>query len=164
MSQLTQNEEHQALVRKYRRAGEPWPATAHQMASWMIDNGLMLPHPNAFINQCAELLSRAMRDEYYTDPQGRKVRAKHVAKHNVDGAQLLLWEDHQSASLKHMQIASQMRRKQIVGDCRQLKIDVDSYNENAKPATPLNMVFDFTQDLAELEYSESRRMVELSLV
>jgi hypothetical protein len=50
-----------------------------------------------------------------------------------------------------MEIAFQQRRQQIVGDCRQLKVDVDSYNENAKPDRPIQMVFDFRADLAELE-------------
>ncbi len=50
-----------------------------------------------------------------------------------------------------MQTAFQQRRQQIVGDCRQLKTDVDSYNENANPDTSIQMVFDFRQDLTELE-------------
>jgi hypothetical protein len=29
-----------------------------------------------------------------------------------------------------MEIAFQQRRQQILGDCRQLKTDVDSYNDN----------------------------------
>jgi hypothetical protein len=39
----------------------------------------------------------------------------------------------------------------VLGDCRQLKTDVDSYNQNYSAATPIQMVFDFTDDLAELE-------------
>jgi hypothetical protein len=50
-----------------------------------------------------------------------------------------------------MGIAFQQRRQQIVGDCRQLKSDVDSYNENRNPSSPIQMVFDFTLDLVELE-------------
>ena len=45
--------------------------------------GLWAPQPSALIRQCAEELSRAMREEYVTDPQGRRVRAKHVA--TLDG-------------------------------------------------------------------------------
>lgn len=54
-------------------------------------------------------------------------------------------------SREHMGIAFQQRRQQILGDCRQLKTDVDSYNENYNSAEPLQMVFDFTDDLAEAE-------------
>ena len=50
-----------------------------------------------------------------------------------------------------MEVAFQQRRQQIVMDCLQLKTDVDSYNENRKPESPIQMVFDFTDDLTELE-------------
>lgn len=45
----------------------------------------------------------------------------------------------------------QQRRQQIIGDCRQLKTDVDSYNENYNSSEALQMIFDFTDDLAEVE-------------
>jgi hypothetical protein len=38
-----------------------------------------------------------------------------------------------------------------LGDCKQLKTDTDSYNENYNAAEPIQMIFDFTEDLAELE-------------
>ena len=54
-----------------------------------------------------------------------------------------------------MAIAFQQRRQQIVGDCRQLKADTDSYNENNNTGKPIQMVIDFTDDLAELEAVQS---------
>jgi len=92
-----------------------------------------------------------MREEYVTDRQGRTVRAKHAARFKREGKQLSLWADTRTASREHMQVAFQQRRNQIVGDCRQLKIDVDSYNENANAGDLIQMVFDFTLDLEELE-------------
>ena len=56
-----------------------------------------------------------------------------------------------TASREHMEIAFQQRRQQIVGDCRQLKADLDSYNDNYNSGESLQMVFDFTNDLAEIE-------------
>ena len=50
-----------------------------------------------------------------------------------------------------MRAAFQTRRRQIVGDCHQLKTDIDSYNDNYNQAQPVQMVFDFTQDLQELD-------------
>jgi hypothetical protein len=50
-----------------------------------------------------------------------------------------------------MEIAFQQRRQQIVGDCRQLKSDMDSYNQNHNVGKPIQMVFDFTLDLEEIE-------------
>lgn len=44
-----------------------------------------------------------------------------------------------------MQIAFQQRRQQIVGDCRQLKLDVESFNENRCLDNPIQVVFDLAQ-------------------
>jgi hypothetical protein len=56
-----------------------------------------------------------------------------------------------------METAFQQRRQQIVGDCHQLKVDVDSYNQNFNPGDAIQMVFDFRDDLAEVEVLESFR-------
>ncbi len=146
----TFTEQRLEIVQQYRDAGQPWPATAKQMAAWAIREGRWRPQPAALIGQCAEELARALREDYYVDPQGRTVRTKHAARLEQHGEQLVLWADIRTADPTHMEIAFQQRRQQIVGDCRQLKADVDSYNENANVGMPIQMVFDFSQDLAEL--------------
>lgn len=148
----TQSEMLQDIVRKYRAANQPWPATTRDMAQWAIENKLWAPKPSAIVDQCADQLSRAMREEYITDAQGRRVRAKHAAAQpGKGGEQMVLWADIRTAPHQHMAMAFQQRRHQIVGDCRQLKMDVDSYNQNRTPERPIQMVFDFTYDLEELE-------------
>ena len=131
--------------------GQPWPATTHQIAAWAVSQKLWQPQPSTVIDQCANQLSKAMREEHIVDPQGRTVRAKHVVKIKRNGEQMALWADIRTAGREHMEIAFQQRRQQIVGDCRQLKNDVDSYNENRNPGKPIQMVFDFTNDLEETE-------------
>lgn len=145
----TYTKQLQRIVDAYLEAGQPWPATTHAIAGWAVRNALWHPQPSTIIDQCANQLSRAMREDYIIDPQGRAVRAKHVARVEQGGEQIALWADIRSASRQHMQIAFQQRRQQIVGDCKQLKTDLDSYNENRNPGTPLQMVFDFTLDLEE---------------
>jgi hypothetical protein len=125
------------------------------MASWAIQNGLWKQRPDSEIRECSEDLSRAMREEYITDPRGRTVRSKHAARVTRNGVQAVLWADILTAPREHMQIAIQQRRQQIVGDCRQLKLDVDSYNDQSVAQTPIQMVFDFTEDLLELEALEN---------
>lgn len=147
MSGPTLSEQLQAIVRKYQEAGEPWPATTRQISAWGIRSDLWRPHRDSLVSQLAEQLSRAMREEYIVDAQGRTVRAKHAARME----QAVLWADIRTASRTHMEVALQQRRQQIVGDCRQLKTDVDSFNDNANAGKPIQMVFDFTEDLAELE-------------
>lgn len=151
----TQVERNLQIMRRYREAGCEWPATTKQMAAWALREGLWAPHRDSLVGQCAEQLAEAMREEYYVDPQGRTVRTKHAARVKLHGEQLNLWEDIRTADRKFMQIAFQQRRKQMIGDCRQLKNDVDSFNENSNSGRPIQMVFDFTQDLAELDAMEA---------
>ncbi len=153
---ITYTEQMQRVVARYRVAEQPWPATMKRVANWAIENNLWHPQRDSLIRQCAEELAKALREEYMVDPQGRTVRAKHAARFDVDGEQQVLWADIRTADRKHMEIAFQQRRQQIVGDCHQLKLDVDSFNENANKGV-IQMVFDFTDDLADLEALEQRR-------
>lgn len=92
-----------------------------------------------------------MREEHYIDAQGRRVRLNHAARMLLGESQQTFWDDIRNASRTHMQVSFQQRRNQIVGDCIQLKTDMDSYNDNTNTGMPIQMVFDFTKDLEEAE-------------
>ena len=149
------NEMLQDIVRQYKDDGGDWPATSREIAQWAISNHMWAPQPAAIVGQCADQLSRAMRDEYIVDPQGRKVRVKHSATIGDGQEQQSLWDDSRTATPKFMEIAFQGRRRQIVGDCKQLKNDVDSYNENRCPPKLIQVVFDFRDDLIEHELAHA---------
>ena len=146
----TYMEQLQRIVDRYVEAGEEWPATSRQMAAWAVREKLWQPHPTSLVSQCAEALSTAMREEYIVDAQGRTVRAKHAARIQQE----VLWADIRTAPRKHMEIAFAQRRRAVLGDCHQLKLDVDSYNDNRIPNEPIQMSFDFTNDLLEMEALE----------
>ena len=145
----------QQIAAKYRAAGQPWPAYAMTMAEWAIAQKLWEPRPRNLVRLCARELAHALREEYYTDPQGRRVRTKHALRDTDSDKQRLLWVDIFDAAPSQMQAALQLRRHQVVGDCRQLKTDLDSYNDNQNSAEPIQMEFDFTRDLEELEHSDA---------
>ena len=144
-------EQMQAIVRRYREAGQPWPATAHDMALWATKNRLWELPQSIAVRQCAEDISKALREEYIRDSNGRRVRRFHAARTRRNGKQMTLWADIETAPRRHMEMAFAQRRQQIVGDCRQLKLDVDSYNDIRPNDEPIQIVFDFTRDLEELE-------------
>lgn len=155
MQGLTLTEQRLRIVDSYIKSGEKWPATARQIASWAIQQKLWAPHRETLIGKCAEELARAMREEVYIDPQGREVRTKHAAHIIEKGWQMTLWADIRTADRKHMEIAFKQRRQQIVGDCARLKVDVDSFNENRNIEFPIQLILDFTNDVAELEAVEA---------
>jgi hypothetical protein len=49
-----------------------------------------------------------------------------------------------------MERAFAQRRQQIVGDCFQLRTDVDVYNDNHLGGSPIQLVLDFTRDVEEM--------------
>ncbi|MCL4242066.1 MAG: hypothetical protein KJ048_12005 [Dehalococcoidia bacterium] len=148
----TQAERIQAVVEAYRKAGEPWPASTVQMATWALNKGLWKPYVDSVIRVVAEEFSRALREEYAVDPQGRTIRSKHVARvKQRDGEKLYLWDDMRTAPRDFMNMAFKDRRRAIVGDCRQLNTDVTSYNDNWNHGEPIQLSLNFTDDVAELD-------------
>jgi hypothetical protein len=145
----------QRIVDDYRLSGEPWPASAKAIADWAIHGGKWEFPASAIRRRCAEDIAAAMREEYTTDRKGRRVRLLHPAATKAEtGEQLVLWDDIRTAPRSHMEISFQQRRQGIVGDCRQFKTDVDSYNDAHPEAGAIQVVFDFTMDLAELEAAD----------
>ena len=52
------------------------------------------------------------------------------------------------------------RREKIVKEAAQLKTDLDSYNANNNPGEDIEIVFDFTEDVVELEALDKLRALE----
>lgn len=137
------------ISRFYTETGKP-EASALEMAHWAIERGLWEQAPANLARQCADQLARAMREETFVDPQGRTVRAKHAARIKQGEKQLTVWADMRWATRKHMKISFQQHRHQIVGECIQLKQDVDSYNENWAPeGERIQLSLDFSLDVEE---------------
>ncbi len=148
MSLLKQN---QKTVREYRTADQHWPATAKEIADWALLNGKWEIPPAAIRKKCAEQMAEAMREEYFTDAKGRRVRLLHPATVKRQGELFTEWDDIRTAPRTHMQLSFQQRRKAVVGECRQLKTDVDSYNDVHSDQELIQISFDFNMDLAEIE-------------
>ena len=151
---MTYVKQMQRIVDKYRAAGLPWPTSAKCIAEWAISSGLWELPAAAIRRRCADDIASAMREEYTTDRKGRRVRLLHPAPIRVDGQTEMFWDDIRTASRDHMLGSFQHRRKGIVGDCKQMKVDVDSYNDANPEAEPIQIIFDFTMDLAEIEAAE----------
>lgn len=144
----------QRIVDEYRLAGLPWPTSAKSIADWAITTGRWELPAAAIRRRCADDIASAMREEYMTDRKGRRVRLLHPAPLLTEGQTEMVWDDIRTASRNHMQISFQHRRKGIVGDCRQMKVDVDSYNDAHPEEKQIEIVFDFAMDLAELEAAD----------
>ena len=66
------------------------------------------------------------------------------------GAQYTFWAVMGFAVHEHMERAFALRREQIIGDCVQLRTDVDVYNDMNRGKRPvIQLPLDFTDDVAE---------------
>ena len=147
----------QRIARKYEQATGRTTYAASEVARWAIDNGLWKAPAKVLIKRCADDLSSALREEYITDSQNRRVRSKHAALVKKGGEQISIWADIRTAPRSHMVTAFHQRRKQIVGDCKQLKTDVDSYNDNYNPGEQIPLILNFTDDVHEAELIEEAK-------
>lgn len=151
---MTYNESMQALFRQYRaEEGIKGPTTLEGVGTWALRKGIWAPHPRDILRQFTADMGKALREEFYTDPQGRRVRTKHPIRleKKEKAEQLVLWNDIRTMSRNHMETSAQQRRHGIVADCNHLKTDVESFNDNRSPDNPIQISFDFRADLAELE-------------
>ena len=127
----------------------------HEVAAWALHNGLHKPNPKTIIDAIAADIAQVWREEYRTDKHGRRYRAKHAATHKKGNKTLSLWADLDDPEAPHNHVVRSFaqRRQQIVGDCLQLKTDVDVYNDKREPDEPIQVPLDFTLDVAELQQS-----------
>jgi len=145
----TLNEQLLKIVDDYRAAGLPWPASREQLAQWAVDNERYKLTRGMAVAQCADRISRAMGLEHVKDKKGRSVRKYYAAPIRENGQLVMKWDDW-NAERPFMEIAAANRRNQILGQCCQLKNDMDSYSERRCPEQPIQMDFNFNVDLEEL--------------
>jgi hypothetical protein len=143
------NEQLLKIVEDYRAAGGAWPATREQIAEWAVANERYQLTRGMAVSQCAERIGRAMGLEHIKDRKGRSVRKYYAARIRENGQLVMKWDDW-NAERPFMEVAAANRRNQILGQCWQLKNDIDSYSERKCPEQPIQMDFDFNIDLEEL--------------
>jgi hypothetical protein len=127
------------------------PVSLDIVAEWAIQQGRFVPSPRSVVKLCREALADSLREEKRVDPNGRVYRAKHSIRTSAGGVQLTLWADIDTAPKTFMERSFAQRRKGIVSDCFQIKQDVDHFNETRGGERPIQMVIDFTDDVAEME-------------
>lgn len=125
----------------------------HEVAEWAYRNGCHKPNVKTVIDSIAADIAQVFREEYRTDSRGRRYRAKHATTQKVGNKTLSLWGDMDDPNAPHDHFVRSFaqRRQQIVGDCFQLKTDVDVYNDQRDPIEPIQIVLDFTLDVEELQ-------------
>jgi hypothetical protein len=90
-----------------------------------------------------------------TDRDGRKYRAFIPAKaKSKDGLPLFKWADIDVAPRSHVEKGIQGERRQIANDCFALAMKVDHYNATHPGEEPLQIPFNFEEDIDEMKITK----------
>jgi hypothetical protein len=149
---MTKNELLQAIWHQYEAEHDHKPSSTREAVEHAVAEGLLeIPNVDPY-DVLARQMATALREEYSVDEQGRRYRVNHAARITAHGVQLTFWAIMGYAPHEHMERAFAQRREQIIGDCAQLKTDVDVYNDMNRGERPqIHLVLDFTDDVAERE-------------
>ncbi len=149
---MTNQERLQKAWHHYDDGREHLPSSAREACEWAVAEGLLrLPDVDPYDVLAGEI-AQALRAEYGTDEKGRRFRINHAVRVTKAGVQYTFWAAMGFAPHDHMERAFAQRRNSIVGDCAQLKTDVDVYNDMTEGAhEKIQLVLDFADDVAERE-------------
>jgi hypothetical protein len=155
---MTKQENLQRAWHHYDDGREHLPSSAREACEWAVAEGLLqLPDVDPY-DVLAGDMAQALRAEYGTDHKGRRYRVNHAVRVTKAGVQYTFWAAMGFAPHDHMERAFAQRRDAIVGDCVQLKTDIDVYNDiSAGEHGQLQLVLDFTEDVAEREAMNGQR-------
>lgn len=143
-----------------RRLVEPFQAATgltefslEDVASWAIQNDLWQPPLKSQIALLREELSAAVRSDR-KDYDGRKVRQYHCVERPLgNGYVQMVWAHIDVATPSFMEQSFARRRRNLADRSYQLHSDIVYWNEQKNPAEPVEMLFDFRDDIADRDHS-----------
>lgn len=147
---MTKNELYQSVWHLYESEHGHKPSRTRDAIAWAVERGLLKePKPISGLDILASQMANALREEYDTH-KGYRYRVNHAVRVSNDGEQQTFWAIMGYADHPHMEKAFAQRREHIIGECVQLNTDVTVYNDlNAGKNPPIQMILDFTDDVAE---------------
>jgi len=147
----TRNEQFADILDRYLNEVNAEPVSLDEVAEWALSEGLFKPEPRDLKKICRDAIAQGARSQKRFDGK-RWYRAKHSVRTNVGGIQLSLWADIDlNASHGFMEKSIGQRRRSVVDDCFQMKMDADHFNEVHPDMEPIQPVLDFSDDIAERE-------------
>src|SRR3546814_4233525 len=152
----TYTEQMQAIFDRYTEEVSADPVSLDEVAAWAVGQGLYRPAPRDIVKICRDALADSLRQERRIDAAGRKYRAKHSVRSWIGGQQFSLWADIDTAPRPFLEKSFGQRRKAIADDCFQIKQDVDHFNDEHPAEEPIQMIIDFTDDVAAMQAAAGR--------
>ncbi len=150
----TKDEQSAEILDRYLDEVNADPVSLDEVADWALREGLYRPEPQDVRKMCRAAIASGARAQKRFDGK-RWYRAKHSVRTNVGGVQMSLWADiDKNASRGFMEKSIGQRRRSVVDDCFQMKMDADHFNEANPDKEPIQPVLDFSDDVNEREASQ----------
>jgi hypothetical protein len=157
---MSRSKDLQGALHYYRQLTGIKDVDLAAVAKFAVDRlGMQLPKPVDPLERLEREFAKAAREETRRDGgSGRPYRANHMF---IDSNGQHRWLDVDDVAPRpKMLIALQLRREQMVGDAWQLSNDAEHWNAINPTESPIQLVFDFTPDVAERQaMSESDEKV-----
>lgn len=145
----TYKQQLQKIWHLYEKEHGMVPSTLRDALKWGVEKGMVdVPEVDP-LAKLIDDMATALREEYATDKQGRRYRVNHAVRVSRGGVQYTFWAILPDAPREFVQRAFIQRREQIVDDCVQLATDVEAYNAMTSDQPPIQMLFDFRDDVEE---------------
>lgn len=149
------SEQLQDIFERYRAEVSPDPVELTVVARWAIDQGHYQFRPVDLSTSLANDLANALREKKRVDKDGREYRAFIPVRNRAgDGLPLFKWGDIDDAPREHVEKHVQQERRSIVSDCYALQMKVDHYNAAHPEEEGLQLILDFTDDVAEAKIAK----------
>jgi hypothetical protein len=143
------------IWKRYCKEVSAEPADLRELANWAMSKGLWAPRPIDVSASFARDMADVLREQVRTDKDGREYRAFIPAKTSgKDGLPLFKWADIDLAPRSHVEKGVQGERRQIAADCFALAMKVDHYNAAHPKEEPLQVPFNFEEDIEEMKIAK----------
>jgi hypothetical protein len=151
----TYDENMLQIWKQYQEDVSTEPTDLRDMGAWARKKGLWKPRPVDVDTTFARDMADVLRKQVRKDDDGRIYRAFIPAKEKgSDGLPLFRWADIDVAPRSHVEKGAQGERRQIANDCFALAMKVDHYNAAHPEQEPLQIVFNFEEDIEEMKIAK----------
>lgn len=163
MAAMTKREQYIRIKNEYRKAHDNEPAGTRAMLDWAIKNRLYAVDQSAAIRKDAEDFADVLRTETIKDNDGQDARINHA----YETRQGHFWDEYRTIKHEHMQLSAAQTRNRILGEVIHSARGLKLYSDYHQDRPPIQMSFNFNNDLADAGLlssfsSEIEQLVEQS--
>jgi hypothetical protein len=150
---MSHAEQMQDIYHRYRREKKIPPDQVLELSEvydFATQNNLWGPHRQDLVSQFTRDMALSLRQEMEVGAHGEPVRVNFAVRKKQGEKQLTLWGGI-DMSFEDLEVSCQQRRIGIAHVCRRLNNDVEHINAVKNPKRPIQIVWDFGDDILEMK-------------